>query len=166
MLDIQRILVPIDFSDHAEAALAHAVELARTHDARLLLLFVVEEPAFPSFYGAGAATLYDELPDVSARAQEALDEWADKIREPRPRTSTHVEKGSPGPAIVAFAEERRADLIVIASLGRTGLERMMLGSVAEKVVRKAPCSVFVLKSSTSSLVPGRSPVETSANAEP
>ena len=164
MLDIKRILVPVDFSDHAEAALAHAVELGRTHDAQLLLLFVVEEPAFPSFYGAGAAMLYDDLPDVRERAQEALDEWASNIDEPRPRMSTHVAEGPAGPTIVEFAEEWQADLIVIASLGRTGLERMMLGSVAEKVVREASCPVFVLKSSTSSLVPGRSPVETSADA--
>ncbi len=166
MLEINRILVPIDFSDHAQAALAHAVELARTHDAQLMLLHVIEEPTFPSFYGAGAAMLYDELPDVEARARDALEAWADGISEPRPRTTTHVAQGGAGPTIVGFGTERRADLIVIASLGRTGLQRIMLGSVAERVVREAPCAVFVLKSSTSSLVPGRPPVETSADAEP
>lgn len=166
MLRIERILVPIDFSDHAEAALAHAVELARTHDARLLLLHVLEEPSFPSFYGAGAAALYEEQPDLEARATDALQDWAAGIDAPQPPTTEHVIQGAAGSSIVAFADERRVDLIVIASLGRTGLQRVMLGSVAGQVVREASCSVFVLKSTTSSLVPGRPPVETSSHSEP
>lgn len=166
MLNIERILVPIDFSDHAEAALAHAVELARAHDARLWLLHVIEEPTFPSFYGAGAAALYDEPPDLEARAEDALEDWVAGIDVPRPLASTHVTHGTAGSSIVAFADERGADLIVIASLGRTGLKRVMLGSVAGRVVRRASCSVFVIKSATSSLVPGRPPVETSAHGEP
>jgi nucleotide-binding universal stress UspA family protein len=166
MLDIDRILVPIDFSEHAEAALAHAVELARTHDAQLMLLHVIEDPTFPSFYGAGAAMLYDDLPNLKSRAEDALTEWADGIDEPSPRTTTHVVQGGAGSAIVAFCTERRADLIVISSLGRTGLKRVMLGSVTEHVVRKAPCAVFVLKSATSSLVPGRPPLETASESAP
>jgi len=166
MLHIERILVPIDFSDHAEAALAHAVELARTHDARLLLLHVLEEPSFPSFYGAGVAALYEEQPDLEERATDALQDWVAGIDAPQPATTTHVIQGATGSSIVAFTDERGADLIVIASLGRTGLQRVMLGSVAEQVVREASCSVFVLKSATSSLVPGRPPVETSSHGEP
>jgi nucleotide-binding universal stress UspA family protein len=166
MLRIERILVPVDFSDHAEAALAHAVELARTHHAHLLLLHVLEEPSFPSFHGAGAAALYEEQPDLKVRATDALQDWVAAIDAPQPPTTAHVIEGATGPSIVAFAEERGADLIVLAALGRTGLQRVLLGSVAGQVVREASCSVFVLKSATSSLVPGRPPVETSDHGEP
>lgn len=166
MLRIERILVPIDFSDHAEAALAHAAELAQTHDARLMLLHVLEPPTFPSFYGAGAATLYEHPPDLESRARDALKDLASNVDASQRTVSMHVVQGSAGPSIVAFADEREVDLIVIASLGRTGFKRVLLGSVAGRVVRNASCSVFVVKSATSSLVPGRPPVETSADAEP
>lgn len=161
MLAINHILVPTDFSDHAEAALAHAVELARTHDATVHLLHVVETPAFPSFYGAGAVALYEEIPDLEAKAHDALGDLARTVEGSPPPIKIHVETGTPGASIVAFADEHAMDLIVIAAQGRTGLERLVLGSVAEKVVRGARCSVFVVKSTSSSLVSGRPPVAAS-----
>lgn len=159
MLTINTILAPVDFSAHARLAVAHAVELARTHDATLHLLHVVEEPSFPSFYGAGSAVMYDEPPDLEGRAQEALRELTDTIDDPEPAVELHVTTGEAGPSIVEEAAALGSDVIVIAGLGRTGIERLMLGSVAQQVVRRASCAVFVVKSATSSLVAGWEPVD-------
>lgn len=162
MLTLHHILVPVDFSEHAAVALAHAVELARAHDATIDLLHVIEEPTFPSFYGAGQAVLYDEKPDLQARAHEAMDELMASFDPPRPTVAYHVAAGRAGAAILDFADQHRVDLIVISTHGRTGVQRLMLGSVAQKVVGHAPCSVFVVKSAVSSLVPGRPPVDSEA----
>lgn len=158
MLAIDSILAPVDFSPHAELAAAHAAELARTHDATLHVLHVLEEPSFPSFYGAGTAMMYDEPPDLEARAREALQEIVDTIDGAALSVKVHVATGEAGPGIVEMADTLGSDVIVIAGLGRTGVERLMLGSVAQKVVARAPCAVFVVKSATSSLVAGWDPV--------
>ncbi len=155
MLRIDRILVPIDFSEPAEQALDHAAELARTYEAQLWLLHVVEEPAFPSFYGAGAMALYGKLPDLDRRARAALAERAAGLGETVRPVQTHVVRGNASASIVAFAEEQDIDLIVIASRGLSGVRGVLLGSVAEKVVRRAPCPVLVVRGDVKSLVSGR-----------
>lgn len=154
MLSIDRILVPVDFSEHAEVALTHAVELAHTHDAELMLLHVVEDPSFPSFYGTGAVTLYGKVPDLEERARDALETLVADLETETPSIETHVVRGRAGTAIVAFVDEHDVDLVVIASRGLSGVDRVLMGSVAEKVVRRASCPIFVIKSGTKSLVQG------------
>jgi len=167
MLDIDAILMPVDFSPHARLAAAHAAQLATTHDATLHLLHVLEEPRFPSFYGAGSAVMYDEPPDLEARAHEALDELASTITDGSGlRVQRHVATGKAGPAILETAESLGVDLIVIAGLGRTGLDRLLLGSVAQDVVQHAPCSVFVVKTNRFSLVTGWEPIDTASSSDP
>ncbi len=141
------IICPIDFSQPSEIALAQAAAIATQSEAALQLLFVVQPMPVSAF---GDGMLFNELnalPDQSAQTAQAL---LAKMRDKHcaaiaARTSLHVVVGVPFVEIVRFAREAAADLIVMGSHGRTGIEHMMLGSVAERVVRKAPCSVLVVR---------------------
>lgn len=157
MLRISRILVPVDFSEHAREALAYAHALAVPHGARLDLLHVIEDSAFPAFYDLGAQALYGHVPDLAARAQEALGQLADETAGGGPDARCHVRRGRAPAEVITFAEAETADLIVIASHGLTGLKRLVMGSVAERIVREAPCPVFVVKSFGRSLLEEHSP---------
>ena len=132
---IRRILVPIDFSGHARVALDDAQALAGVYGARLDLLHVV--PAGPGIDAPVA------LPDVIARARSGLSALMNGAAAP---FTVQVQVGYPAAAILDFARDWDSDLIVIATHGRTGLARLLMGSVAEKVVRTAPCPVFTVKS--------------------
>lgn len=152
MLNIDRILVPTDFSEHAQQALAYARALAAAYGARIELLHIIEEAAFPAFYALGADAMYGEVPDLEERARAALQRLADERLAGERGVSCHVRKGRAAGEIAGLAEDGDVDLIVIASHGLTGLERLMMGSVAEKVVRLAPCPIFVVKSFGRSLL--------------
>jgi nucleotide-binding universal stress UspA family protein len=141
MLPINNILFPTDFSERSTAAFHLATALARDYRAHLLVLHVRDVPvaAFGEF---GAMP----PPDVPARA-----ELLDQLRELRPPDeSIPVEHllsdGNPAEEIIHIADDRHCDLIVMGTHGRTGLSRLLMGSVAEEVVRKAPCPVLTLKS--------------------
>lgn len=143
---VRRLLVPVDFSKHTQRALLHAIALASAYDAALDLLHVIEDISFPAAYG-GPLTPPPETVETSVRdALEELDVPPDLP------VDVHVRGGYPGRDIVEFAQEHDTDLIVMATHGRTGLRRFLLGSVTEKVVRTAPCPVFTVKSFGKSLV--------------
>lgn len=147
---ISRVLAPVDLSDQSDLVVDHAAALADAYAAPLDLLHVVEEAAYPSAYGLDPLT--PDLPNVQNRAREALETLAGE-HELRPGPiNAHVMAGNAARDIVEFADEQDADLIVMATHGRTGLERFLIGSVAEKVVRRARCPVFTLKSFGKSLV--------------
>lgn len=153
MLQIQRILVPIDFSEHSTRALAHAREIAASHGARLDLLHVIEEPVFPSFNTLGAA-VYGKPVGLRQMVQAALEELVEERGEPDVEAGFgyHVPRGRVAEEIAQFAKEHDIDLIVMASHGLTGLQQLMLGSIAERVVRAASCPVLVVKAFGKSLV--------------
>jgi len=147
---VRRVLVPIDFSDASGPALDHAREIALTYGAEIDLLHVVEEPAYPAAYG----------PDIDPfPTQDVLDRVEDQLAT-MARNDIGIEhvqvaaRAGHGPStILDYGEEREADLIVIATHGRTGLDRALLGSVAERVLRQSPVPVFVVKPERTSMVP-------------
>jgi len=153
---IDRVLVPVDLSEQSTLVVDHAVGLATAYGAPIDLLHVVEEAAFPTAYGMDPMT--PSQPDVQERAREALEALAAEIEDFDEALNTHVLAGYAARDIVDFADEYAADLIVMATHGRTGLQRFLIGSVAEKVVRSAPCPVFTVKSFGKSLVPRRADV--------
>ena len=155
---INRVLAPVDLSDQSEQVLNHAVALAESYAAPLDLLHVVEEAAYPNVYGLDPLT--PSLPNVQDRAREALETLASEVDLRTDPVNVHVLAGNAARDIVEFAEDNAADLIVMATHGRTGLDRFLIGSVAEKVVRRAPCPVFTIKSFGKSLLPA-----TKADAE-
>jgi nucleotide-binding universal stress UspA family protein len=143
---IARILVPIDFSPHAKLAIEYAHQIADIFDAQVDLLHVIELPTYPDFYVPVSTSALNvaDLREQAARRLERL--VVEGFGESPGRTvETHVVAGRTTPEIVGFAEETECDLIVIPSHGLSGLERVLLGSVAEGVVRRAPCSVLTAK---------------------
>jgi nucleotide-binding universal stress UspA family protein len=149
---IDRVLAPVDLSDESTPVLHHAVALADSYAAPIDLLHVVEEAAYPNVYGLDSLN-EPSLPTVQDRAREALETLAADIDMRTDPVNVHVLAGNAARDIVEFADDNAADLIVMATHGRTGLERFLIGSVAEKVVRRAPCPVFTLKSFGKSLLP-------------
>ena len=142
MLNINCILVPIDFSEHALAALAYAVQLADVFDAHVDVVHVIEEAAIAHVYGIEAVSPgFEELIDRTSRK---LQEMLERERAGR-AGDVHVEVGHPAAMIVRRASQIGADAIVISSHGRTGFRRFVMGSVAESVVRTASCPVITVK---------------------
>jgi universal stress protein A len=142
MLRIQTILVPIDFSETASQALDIARALARDHGAKLVLLNAPVPP--PPVHEVPVPETELTLQVEEARNQ--LKGMAAQITDLP--VETHVMMGDAGPAIVATAKERQADLIVMGTHGRSGLSRLLMGSVAEAVLRHAPCPVLTIKAGT------------------
>lgn len=144
---LKKIICPVDFSEPSERALAQAVSLAKLNEAELTILTVVQP--MPATIG-GEGTLLSELRPLPDLMADTAQEYLAKMRERYcgdilERTDLQVAVGIPFVEIVRAAREAEADLIVMGSHGRTGLEHLLIGSVAERVVRKAPCSVLVVR---------------------
>lgn len=144
-LTIRRLVVPIDFSPASREALIRAKALAARYEASVALVFVAEEHVVPFFSDTGlptfSVTKVDE--DITARAGEALRQLNSEAGSPDVPADFHVRRGTPVDEIIALAREENADLIAMATHGFTGLERGLLGSVTERVVRLAPCPVWM-----------------------
>lgn len=139
----RRVLVPVDFSVPSKHALAYAGHLAQRFGAVLHLMHVVEPLPFPVSL-TGILTIHDLVPDISDRAKQHLRSLVEDLRTEGLDTDVHVEEGYPAAAIVRAAGELEADLIVMASRGLAGVERLLVGSVTTRVVRAAPCPVLVM----------------------
>jgi universal stress protein A len=145
MIDIRRILVPTDFSEHSRNALRYGVALAEKFGAELHLLHVFQDLAV---YQPDAVTVgppvVPPIEELTAAARAALDKVIRDHHLDKLRVRTEVREGSPVEEIVDYAHENAIDLIVVATHGRGWLAHLLLGSVAEKVVRKAPCPVMAV----------------------
>lgn len=141
---VRRILVPVDFSVPSRQALAYAVDWAERFGAALQLMHVVEPLPFPVSL-TGVLTIHDLVPDITTRTRRHLRDLLDTVRTDGLEASVHVEEGYPAAAITRAAQDDGVDLIVIASRGLAGLERLFVGSVTTRVVRAAPCPVLVVR---------------------
>ncbi|MDX1530736.1 MAG: universal stress protein [Rhodothermales bacterium] len=148
---VRRVLAPVDFSEHARLAVAHAKALAALHGAALDVLHVVEEAAIPTAYGLEPVLVVS--PPVLERAEAAVRQVVAGVPGPEVPVAVHAEAGYAASDIVRFAEGVGSDLIVMATHGRTGIKHFLLGSVTERVVRRAPCPVFSVRSFGKSLTP-------------
>ena len=139
---IKRILVPIDFSDCATKALRYAVPLARQHGASLELIHVISSPVygFGEYGPIWTPSIENELPGSKKALQKLAETEIRKVP-----FNVEVRIGAPYLEITQFAQSEQIDLIVIATHGYTGFKHVLLGSVAENVVRFAPCPVLVVK---------------------
>ena len=144
-IDVRLILVPIDFSSHAEAVLAWGAHLAEEHGSRIVLLHVYHLPVeFQQLEGAYLPP--DFWSTVKSEAEQTLARYAEQLRARKLEVDAVVREGYPASVIVEEAESRRADLIVIGTRGLSGFKHLLLGSIAERVVQKAPCAVLTVKS--------------------
>jgi universal stress protein A len=145
MLSFNRILCPVDFSEPSYRALRTADELARRYGAELHVLHVVPPvPLVELPPGSGTVAF-----DVKKYESELLESYSKTLDttiaanvKPDLKVLSHLEMGDPAHEIVELAEKIKPDVIVIATHGRTGLRRFFFGSVAEAVVRRAPCAVL------------------------
>jgi len=146
MIQLKRILVPTDFSEHSERAAVYAKELARRFEAEVHCVHVSDIPAdllaTSTYYMTGPRQQFIE--QVRQESQRSLDAFTEKHFGDLEATTVFLE-GRAFVEIIRYAREQRVDLIVIATHGRTGIQHALFGSVAEKVVRKAPCPVLVVK---------------------
>jgi nucleotide-binding universal stress UspA family protein len=138
------ILVPHDFSETAEHALALAIELTARLGARLTLVHAYEVVSYG--YADGVTMSADVVTGLRKSAQGALDGVAARTRRPGLEVHAVLREGRAWLEINAVAKELGADLIVMGTHGRHGLAHVLLGSVAEKVVRTAPCPVLTVRS--------------------
>lgn len=143
----RRILWPTDFSPLAAAALPHALRLAKESGAELVLLHVLSLAGLAPFPEMSGEVWTGLARQARATAQRELQKAAAQIKRRAPRLRVHglLSAGVPFEEILRAARRRRCDLIVLATHGRTGLRHVLLGSVAENVIRRAPCPVLSVR---------------------
>lgn len=140
----RNICCAIDFSESSRLALEEAADLARRFDARLSLIHVFE--AAPAATTEGIFSPPDLIEQMSIELSRKLESWkAEAERRADRPVGQSVLSGDPATEIVRFAREGEFDLVVTGTRGRTGLKHLLLGSVAEKVVRQAHCPVLVAR---------------------
>ncbi|WP_439026923.1 universal stress protein [Haloarchaeobius sp. DT45] len=136
------ILAPVDGSDASERAAEHAIDLATRYDAGLTVMHVVDDDLLP--LDARSQHLVQRLEDEAADIVTEVVEWATEAGvEPVER---HIVRGSPAEQILATVEDGDIDLVVLGSHGRSGIDKVLMGSVSERVVRRSPVPVLTVRS--------------------
>jgi len=153
MLPIRTILYPTDFSESSRSAFHHACSLARDGGAHLVVLHVMPPPV--TFNGEGVL-LPPPVQDWD-RMQERLQQVT--APDPKVHLEHRLAQGDASSEILWVAKELKCDLMVMGTHGRTGLGRLLMGSVAEQVLRRAPCPVLTVKTPPSSEAPDAESVE-------
>lgn len=144
MKSFHRILVPVDFSPHSERALVLAECLARQNDVPLILLHVVEAPGIARQLAISAPVVSNEKVMLQD-AERGLHRLGERTLPEGVDWTVNVALGQPAAEIVTMAESEGVDLIVMGTLGRSAFRQLLAGSVAERVVRTAPCAVLTVK---------------------
>lgn len=139
---IERIVVPMDFSELSQGALRYARGLARIYGVPLRLIHVVENPAWPAIYGLKSDQVASR--EVKARAERTLNDRVERLSEEGLDASFVVHRGEPGDTIIDTASNM-SDFIVMATRGLSGLQRTMIGSVTEEVIRQAEGPVLAAR---------------------
>jgi len=143
--NIKKVLVPIDFSDYSRNSLRYSINFIRCFRAELILIYVVEPVIYPPDFSMGQIAVPAVDVEVDKRASEELKKLAKTEVPPDMKARTIIKTGKPFVEIVETAAEEDIDLIIIASHGRSGMEHILFGSTADKVIRKAPCPVLTLR---------------------
>ena len=143
MISVERILVPIDFSTHANAVIEWAAHLALEHDSEVILLHAYHLPVeFQQLEGAYLPA--DFWANVKDEALSSLADYGERLRAQGIAVTETVREGYPASVIEEEAGRQKADLIVIGCRGLSGLKHLLLGSIAERVVQRAHCPVLTV----------------------
>lgn len=137
-MSIKKILLPVDLSEASDQALSFGIEFAQSFKAEIVLLFVIE----PLYHAGDLGLLLEEQTRLGRSELEKLQQ---KVVKAKLKCRTLVQRGIPYVDIVATAKQIKADLILMATHGRTGLSHLLLGSVADRVVRTAECPVLTVR---------------------
>ena len=144
MKGFKKILFPIDFSEYSEKVFPYALDMAKKFDAKLHLLFVARDISYLTITGAARDVLASTIAEVVRAGKKTMREFCDKELSDFPNYETEVVMGNPADSILKFANERDIDLIVMGTHGRKGLDRTLMGSVADHVIKNAPAPVLTI----------------------
>jgi nucleotide-binding universal stress UspA family protein len=144
--DLKRILVPVDFSPHSMNAVRFARDWAARFRAAVCLLHVIEPVNTTAPFGVQTMVLPIRQPDFHRELRTELANLARKEFSRSANVAIQLREGVPYDVIVSTARKLKSDIIIIATHGRTGLMRVLMGSTAERVVRHAPCPVLTVRS--------------------
>ncbi len=142
---IKKILVPIDFSDFSKNALRYAIQFAENFQAKVYIVYVIEPMVYPSDFSLGQVAIPNVEYDMQDRAKSELESLIKNEIPSSLQSEIIIRAGKPFVEIIDAAAENDIDLIIIATHGLTGVEHLLFGSTAEKVVRKAPCPVLSIR---------------------
>ena len=140
-----RILFPTDYSEYAQKTLKWAVELAKDYNSELDVLHVIEQNIPPQYYSAEISSIFELDRHLKKRATKALGHFLDGVNKKEVKIKKFIREGKSDVEIVKFAEKWSIDLIVMPSHGMSGIERILMGSTTERVVRRARCPVLTVK---------------------
>ena len=143
-IEIRRILVPVDFSEHADAVVEWGAYLAEQHGSAIVVLHAYHLPVeFQQLEGAYLPP--DFWAKVKEEAEQSLSRYVELLSARGFEVEARVREGYPATVIVEEAKSVPADLVVIGTHGLSGLKHLLLGSIAERVVQKSPCPVLTVK---------------------
>ena len=146
MITLRKILCPTDFSETSFEALKYAISLARSTQSKLVLMYVVNQKMCSEGLSLARACSPDALgKEMADEARRRLKMFIPAEERDGVDWETNIRSGNPAQEIIRYAKESDIDMIVIGTTGHSGIERMMFGSTAEKVVRGAHCSVLTVK---------------------
>lgn len=144
MINLRTILVPTDFSECSDEAVRYGLELGRRFDARVHLLHVVQDPLTQPWAAEGfSVPLFEIVDEWQQQAERRL--HASIAEEDKGRVTVSSVVATPYAEILDYAARNKVDLIVMGTHGRGGVTHMLLGSIAERVVRRAPCPVLTVR---------------------
>ncbi|HMK55437.1 MAG TPA: universal stress protein [Dissulfurispiraceae bacterium] len=142
---IKNVLFPTDFSEGAAHALSYAVDIAKTYKATLYIVHVIQDIDVSSNLHVPHQSVDVLFEEFSASAKKGLDKLCVSAQEDCKGTETAILRGIPYEEILKFAPSKKIDLIVMATHGRKGLDRVLFGSTAERVVRNSSCPVLTIR---------------------
>lgn len=149
MKPLKNIVCAMDFSANSDEAIDYASNLAKTFGAELVLIHVIEDvleaAASIPFTYAGTEGFDKQLVQLKAKINGELQKRSEELNKSGVKTSYSVLEGNPVAELIEYPSDHPCDLIVMGTHGRTGLTHLLIGSVAEKVVRKAPCAVLTVR---------------------
>lgn len=140
-----KVLVPVDLSEYSKLALAHALQIAESFNLSITLFHSFEERIHPAFYVTGEKSIFEIDKELKERALTGLQNFRNEFDYPKVKTEYALAEGSAAHEIVEFVEKEPHDLIVMGSHGLKGIEKFLLGSTTEKVIRSAPVPVLTIK---------------------
>ena len=143
-VDVTRIVLPTDFSKHSRVSARYAIALAKAVGAQLDVVHVVDQAIHPSFYAIGRESLLQLDPELEGRIRKATDDFVSELGA-QIDYNLVIREGRPAEEIAKLAGSSPDTLVVIASHGAGGLERLMLGSTTDRVLRKSPCPILIVK---------------------